>query len=97
MTAWIIRFITNFKLKIDQKTHLQNLSSVLLPGELRAAENIWVKANQSNLNDELSTKDVQNNLGVVCDELGILRCRGRLKHAPLPYESRNPNFVVKES
>ena len=93
VTAWTLRYLNNLKLKIKKKT--EHLSSVLSTDEVRTAEDLWIKVNQSYLTEELSKKDVKQNLGVIRDEKGIIRCSGRLKHAPLPYESRNPILLSR--
>ena len=91
VTAWTLRFKNNLNLKIAKKE--LNLSSVISIDEIRAAEIHWIRSNQSHIPNE-NVKNWEQNLNLFRDEDGIIRCKGRLEHAPLPYESRNPILLT---
>ena len=63
--------------------------------ELDAAEQIQIKENQKSFNEK-KLKALRNDLNLICDENGLIRCDGRLKLAPLPYDSKTPYLINSE-
>lgn len=90
--AWVNRFVNNLKLKIRKEQ--PNHEPILQPNELHDAEMILIKENQRDLTRNSATlKTKFTQLNVRPDEMGILRCYGRLNHAPLPQETIFPIFL----
>ena len=56
--------------------------------ELRQAENDWIKINQKMFKDNNRLKDLKRELNVIVDNENLLRCKGRLRYAPLPDDSK---------
>ena len=63
--------------------------------ELNADEQIWIKENQKSFNEK-KLKALRNDLNLICDENGLIRCEGTLKLAPLPYHAKTPYFINSE-
>lgn len=100
VTAFIIRYITNLRLKKDQR----NLSKVLSLDETRNATKYWIKRIQS-LSFSLELGQLKKGkpvctslqkLSIFLDEEGIIRVGGRLKKSGLRYGVRHPYLLPKD-
>ena len=95
VTALVLRFICNLKatrIKPGIKEQAESLSLQ----EVAAAENLWLKEIQGLLVKSSKFDQLKVSLHLIMDESGIYRCGGRLKHAPLPYNSRCPILLPVE-
>ena len=63
--------------------------------KLSAAENVWIKRNKKSFNEK-KLKALRNDLNLICDENGLIRCDGKLKLEPLPYDAKRSYFTNSE-
>ena len=93
ITAWIFRFVKNLKNKVAS----QQLSRkpFITSAELRASGIIWLKENQKKF-DKKRLKILTKDLNVIYDDDNLIWCKGRLKNAPLPYETKTPHLINME-
>ena len=90
ITAYVIRFISNIKAKINGKALC--LSKYVISRELIDARLIWIKENQSTL-DVKYYDDSKVNLNLKKDEFGVVRSFSRLKHADMPFDTKAPILI----
>ena len=89
----ILRFIHNVKAKINNK---EPIKGDLTTEEADAALNLLIKTEQFELKNSANYKDLSWNLGLFEDKNGILRCKGRIENASLPYERRFPILIPRD-
>ena len=65
------------------------------PQELTSAERLWVIESQKLLVNDKHFKQWQKQLGLFEDETGVLRCRGRIQNATVPYTTKHPSLLCK--
>ena len=95
VTALVLRFICNLK-ATRIKPRIKEEAESLGLQEVAAAENLWLKEIQGLLVRSSKFDQLKVSLRLIMDESGIYRCGGRLKHAPLPYNSRCPVLLPAE-
>ena len=92
VTSWILRF----RDKITGR-HLV-FSDCLSSDELNAALLVWIRFVQASSFKDSDFKSAQfRHLNMFIDDLGILRCRGRLEHSSLPTSAKKPILLPKKS
>ena len=64
--------------------------------EISAARLLWIKENQKYLLNIENFKQMAIQLNIVKDDGGILRAEGRMKNAPLPFDTKAPVVLCKE-
>ena len=64
--------------------------------EINAARLLWIKENQKYLLNIENFKQMAIQLNIVKDDGGILRDEGRMKNAPLPFDTKAPVVSCKE-
>ena len=79
---------------------------ILTPGEIERAGKLWVKQAQEErfpeeMKDLIGGKEVKRQshlkpITPIVDELGVLRVRGRLDRAELPYDAAHPMILPKK-
>ena len=95
--AYVLRFID--RVKCPRKS-TEEVSNVLTASEISTAENVWIQSIQ---NDSFSNEleflkcDKQRlppnrvrQFGLFLDENRVLRCKGRIEHANLEFDSKHP-------
>ena len=87
VTSWLYRFIDNLKKSIRNEPI--NTSLILHPDELKLSETRWIITNQKELST-ISNQRKLNELNAITDDQGIIRLKGRLSQAPIPYDARTP-------
>ena len=60
--------------------------------ELRVSEIVWLKENQKKF-DEKKLIILTKDFNLIYDDDNLIRCEGRLKKAPLPYETKTPYLI----
>ena len=90
VTAWVYRFIESCKQK--RKKGCKRLEIE----EIRRAEERWIKEVQKKLKQGKEFKQIQQALNV-CYSNGLLRCEGRFGYTDLPFETRKPCLLPKDS
>ena len=63
---------------------------------MHASEILWVKNLQVSLKIMDNYEKISHSLGVFEDDMGVLRCGGRLKNAALPLDTRHPILLPPE-
>ena len=58
--------------------------------EMDQARELWIKEVQGSVYNDKNFDQVKVSLLLFSDDKGILRCGGRLKNAPIPYDARFP-------
>ena len=88
--AWIYRFYNNLNNKISKKDIC--LKPFITAVEQTFAGLFYIGQNQ-NLVSDAGLKTLSNDLILIYDENNLIRCEGRLKHAPLLYDAKTPYFT----
>ena len=91
--AWIYRFYNNLKNKTSKSDIC--LKPFITAAEQTFAELFWIGQNQKQFSD-VRLKTLSKDLILIYDENNLIRCEGRLKHAPLPYETNTPYVLNSE-
>jgi len=89
VVAYVQRFIKNLK-----KNH-PRLSSNLSVNELLVSTDLLVSSCQRDIITSANFNQLQQNLRLYADEKGLLRCRGRIENATLPFDTKFPLFIPK--
>ena len=63
--------------------------------ETDQARELWIKEVQGSVYNDKNFDQVKVSLSLFSDDKGILRCGGRLKNAPIPYDARFPIFLPR--
>ena len=90
VTGWILRFVHRLKAR-RVKTPV-NGSPNLSAEERDEALKLWIKHSQRDVMSHISYKQLRKDLRLI-DVDGIIRCEGRLRNAPLPYNAKYPVFL----
>ena len=90
---WINRFGNNLKEKLFNNPIL--LKPSVTVQELKRAQFQWIKRNQKTF-DNIKLKTISKDLNLNCNENDLFRCEGRLKNAPLPYQSKVSYLINSE-
>ena len=107
--AWVYRFINNAKSAIKQET--VNNDEVLSVSEINSAENAIVKFIQMenfeaeikymllspSVRNKVKTPSYVNQFNLYIDEIGVIRCRSRIKKAIMPDAGKRPIFLPSKS
>ncbi len=88
VTSYVLRFIANCKKNERKAGHLTT-------DEIQIAETLLIKNMQTELN--VKENQLENQLGIFTDTDGLIRCGGRLKNADLPYKSKYPILLPRDS
>lgn len=98
-TAWILHLLRIFQAKRERR----QFESELIPEEISAAEELWIKKSQAESFEEelqmlkkgLGVKKSSRiyNLNPILDEKGVIRIQGRLKYADLPESTKQPAII----
>ena len=70
-------------------------SPALTAEEVRKAENLWIVSIQQNLLHHPRYEQWKSQLGLFLDDKGLIRCRGRLSNAELPYSANYPALLPR--
>ena len=86
VTAWVQRFVQNYRHKVEGKSGLEGQLTV---EEISSAEKFWIQAVQEGLRQKASFSQLVMPLGLVTNE-GGLYCKGRLGASDLSLEAQQP-------
>ena len=105
ISAYVLRFIRNLRAKLSGNANqvVQELSAT----EVKQAEWYWIKTIQANSfeneikfltkKSQLSPPPRVKQFGLYLDDVGLLRCKGRLNNADLPITSKNPVLLPSKN
>ena len=93
VTAYVLRFISNLKAKRQQKPLV--LKKYVVVNEIIKAKLLWIKDNQSTL-EESTYDEIKINLNLNVDNEGVVRSYGRLKNSQIPFSAKAPIFLNKK-
>ncbi|XP_068670957.1 uncharacterized protein [Montipora foliosa] len=94
VTAYVMRFVSNLKRKNEKK---ELTDEDLKQEEIERARELWIREVQGSVLDDEKFDQVKVSLSLYKDDKGILRCGGRLKNAPIPFNARFPIFLPRSS
>ena len=94
VTAYVLRFVNNLKAKIGKCCAIDQAELQL--SEINDSKTLWHRQLQKSLLSERNFDKFQNDLGLFEDEDGILRCRGRIESATLPFGTKHPILLPRE-
>ena len=89
VTAYVLRFISILKKSDAEKGELST-------DEIVSAERIWIKRVQSKIVNSDKFKHMSSSLSLFEDDEGVVRSRGRIENAPLPYDTRFPILLPRK-
>ena len=94
VTAYVLRFVSNLKRKNEKK---ELSDEDLKQEEIERARELWIREVQGSVFNDERFDQVKVSLSLYKDDKGILRCGGRLKNAPIPFNARFPIFLPRSS
>ena len=102
VTALVIKYVRKLRkrIKLNKRVIPEEMERnfVLSSEDLEDAQIRLLKCEQhSNVMKNEHFKQWQQTLGVFEDEKGLLRCKGRLKNAPLVFDTKYPILLVEKS
>ena len=92
VTAYVLRFVSNLKRK---KANNELTDGEIKQEEVQRAKELWYKEVQRSVFEDEKFDQVKCSLSLFMDEKGILRCRGRLENAPIPFDARYPILLPR--
>ena len=92
VTAYVLRFISNLTRKLSKQ---DVVTSDLTAEEINNAQNLWFHEMQSLLKTERNYQKHSVELRVFEDENHILRCRGRIENAFVPFGTKFPILLPR--
>ena len=90
VTAFVMRFVYNLKARLSGKSLC--LAKYVVTRELVAAQLLWIKDNQIDLNRNYNN-DAKLNLNLKLDKSGVVRSYSRLKNANIPFDAKAPIMI----
>ena len=88
VTAFVFKFVHVLKSRV--KNRVSELNLEITPEDLQRATVYWIKKSQFSLQEDEHFQSWEAQFGLYSDEEGLLRCRGRLSNADLPYSTKCP-------
>lgn len=90
VTAYVTRFFGNIRVKTNRKL------DALTSSKLMQSETMWLIHFSKTLNEIKTQKhNLQRQLGLFMDKVGLIRCQGRLEHADLTFGAIHPILLPK--
>ena len=103
ITGWVLKYIDKLKKSVKRKNEdykeelIKNIIEENISGEeYNRSKMLWVKEVQKELIKSKNFKNFKLQLDLFIDEDGFWRCGGRLKNAPIAYETKYPIIIPKE-
>ena len=85
VTAFVLRFLRNTRSKETKKKLVGPLSNE----ECESVEILWLKEMQKAVVRSPRFENLKQQLGLYSDDNGLLRCRGRLQSASIPFDAKH--------
>ena len=93
VTALVLRFINNLKLRIAS----ERVKGSLTASEYQQAEFLWIRSIQNLERKKPNFQQKSLHLGLYEDQDGVQQCKGRLGNAVLPFDARFPIFLPSDN
>ena len=90
VTSYVRRFVDRCKKK-------EIRTGEVTVEEIENAMKLWIKDEQGVIVKDKKFPNLKNQLSLFADGDGILRLKGRLEHSHLPYDSKHPVLLNRES
>ena len=97
ITALVLRFIQNLKIKIGMSEAKSIHKPEVTEGELKRAEAQWIRSIQKEMKLEANYPQLVREFGLFEDDIGVVRFKGMIGNADLPHETRFPALLPKDS
>ena len=91
ITALVLRFVNRLKRKVSTEDSQELISSQ----DISEAKTYWHKEAQKAFVNDNKFEETKKVLRVFTDEKGVIRVKGRIDEAPLPYETKYPVLLPK--
>ena len=91
--AWCLRFVRNCRTKISER----KLDDELDASEYESAKGFCIKVEQAKMTSESGFEKRSESLGLYEDDEGFIRCRGRIGKAKIPFVTRFPLILPRDS
>ena len=95
ITALVLRFTNNLQKSLNQEEKV--LQRYVTTKEYSKAEHLWLVFIQQDVTKINNYKQLEKDLNLQKDEENIIRCRGRLKNAPMEYDAKYPIILAKNN
>ena len=95
ITALVLRFINNLQKSLNQEEKVKQ--RYVTTKEYSKAEPLWLVFIQQDVTKINNYKQLKKDLNLQKEEGNIIRCRGRLKNAPMEYDPKYPIILPKNS
>ena len=95
ITALVLRFINNLQKSLNQEEKV--VQRYVTTKEYSKAEHLWLVFIQQDVTKINNYKQLEKDLNLQKDEENIIRCRGRLKNAPMEYDAKYPIILAKNN
>ena len=95
VTALVQRFVRNLKIKSKLLKEGTVRHGEVTEEEIAHAEVQWLRSVQKNLKSQANYSHLEHEFSLYEDENGIVRCKGRIANADLPYETRFPALLPR--
>ena len=92
VTAYVLRFAFNLKRSRMKETLVDG---DITHEEIDQVRELWIKEVQKSVYNDKNFDQVKASLSLFTDDKGVLRCGGRLKNAPIPYDARFPILLPR--
>ena len=92
VNAFVLRFMNNIRGRISKSDHI--LEDLTL--ELEDFKSRWLVCVQIKVKEDKNFHDLKSNLNLFEDKDKLLRCKGRIDNAPLPFDARFPVTLPRE-
>ena len=87
-TARVMRFTNNCR-----KKEIKLMEKNITPTEMKAEELMWIKGLQNKMVSEENFEIKTADLGVYCEENGLIRCKWRLQNSQLTHDEKHPILI----
>ena len=97
ITESVLKFICKLKSSIAPKLKTEDEGEVLTVDEINKAEMLWLQEMQKSMVNSQKFSQLKASLRLFADENGLYHCGGRLKNAPLPFDSKFPVLIPRRA
>lgn len=96
VTALVQRVLENLKIKVKLLKEGTVCHGEVTEEEIAHTELQWLRSVPKNLKSQVNYGHLEHEFDLYEDENGIMRCKGRIANADLPYETRFPVLLPRD-